>query len=416
MITLPGSNYHDPIPWFFCELFDWLHGARVAGGRSVRFDKHRRTVYPRANGEDDWSYKTAFGATGQGQLGWAMRHLKQDSTSRRCVISPWQWERDLVRFTARMEEGLNRGEEYQRLPCIVGIQYSADDTLEEGKKGLNTMMMQRALDFTGAVHTDFFRVAESAHWLATHSYTGGYAGHFTCLANTCVIESYGAQRFNEFKKLMEWWNSDELSRSILKYYIKTNQSLDSPQTEGAPSRKAYEWYDTQWKNTELCINNAIKNQWRLFSERLAQVEYRYNRDFANLMALFEFLLLEELAPEIIKYHWDAEQCAEARNLEQTLGEYPPFYFLKQIQNWMQYYAGAELTRIFVKRRDWHKLEELFNLTENTKKLQNYMLMDASRLLSKKEMRQMKGMKPFQSFYVIWEQIFDADKVTKGGLV
>src|SRR5690606_21352977 len=110
MITLPGSNYHDPIPWLFAELFDWIAGPVVAGGRSVRFDKHRRTVYPRANGEDDWSYKTAFGsAGGQGQLEWARRHLRMDPASRSCVVTPWDWERDLVRYTARKELEISKG-------------------------------------------------------------------------------------------------------------------------------------------------------------------------------------------------------------------------------------------------------------------------------------------------------------------
>ena len=200
MIILPGSNYHDPIPWLFEELFDWLSGPVVAGGQSVRFDKHRRTVYPKGNGEDDWSYKTAFGKNGgQAQLDWARKHLNLDPSSRSCVITPWDWERDLVKYTARKAEQLDKKEEYQRLPCMTAVQMSVDDTLEPPyKKGLNIMCSQRALDFTGAVHTDLFRLAEAGQWAASGAYPGGILGSISVMAGTCVIESFGAQRFLEF--------------------------------------------------------------------------------------------------------------------------------------------------------------------------------------------------------------------------
>lgn len=405
MIMLPGSNYHDPIPWLFAELFDWLSGPLVAGGQSIMFDKHRRTVYPRANGEDDWSYKTALGLKGgEGQLDWARRHLRLDSASRSCVISPWKVERDLIKYTARKELELNKGEEYQRLPCMTAIQYSTDDT-SEFKKGLNCFMHQRALDFTGAAHCDVFRIAETQHWLATNSMPNGYAGKMTVMAGTCVIESYGAGRFIEFGNLIEWWTSTPELMHIERNYPVNNICMQNPSLDYTPSMKTYDWFMKEWQLVEICVYNAIKCQWNKFEERLANMKYAYYRDYCLAMAVFNWLLMEDFAPHMRKYHWDAKQILEALNWGGDLNEYPPFHWLKRIEGWMQYFVSAELVRKFIVEQDWERLEELRTLTPQNKKLWLPLLVEASRFLGKRQRDKMWQQDGFGEFKKLYDQLF-----------
>lgn len=411
MIMLPGSNYHDPIPWLFSELFDWLHGPVVAGGRSVRFDKHRRTVYPKGNGEDDWSYKSAFGQVGgQGQLDWARRHLSIDSTSRSCVMSPWSWEKDLVRYTARKEEGLGNGDEYQRLPCIVSVQMSADDTLEYPyKKGVNVMCHQRALDFTGAIHTDLFRIAESAQWAASGAYPNGMSGSLTFMAGTCVVESFGAQRFVEFRNLLEWWTNTPSCLNILDQYPVTNQCFSNPVAEGAPKQKSYVWFREQWHLLELCVQNAIKGQWNLFEERVNKIQYQYYKDFAYLMAVFEYELQYDLKPEILAYHWDAPQFNRAQEWAASLGKYPTFYLLGKIKNWFKYMASAYLCYVFVQRKDYDRLNELLCRFKSNHRNKDNLLMDASRFLNKQQRNALFSISEYKEFGSLYRRIFEDGK-------
>jgi len=409
MITLPGSNYHDPIPWLFAELFDWLSGPLVAGGQSSLFDKHRRTVYPRANGEDDWGYKSAFGLVeGEGQLDWARRHLRMDPSSRSCVISPWKVTRDLIKYTSRKELEINKGEEYQRLPCIASIQLTTDDT-SESKKGLQSMVHQRALDFTGAAHTDIFRIAESQHWCAVCSMPNGYTGSMTVMAGTCVIESYGAARFQEFHRLMEWWSSDPKLLGILDGYERNNICEQNQKLTYTPATKTYEWFFQQWQKTEISIYNAIKNQWGLFEQRVADIKYEYWRDYTYSMACFWYLLRYEMLPEISAYHWDAKSIKSATDWSEQLGEYPPFYWLKKINNWMAYYVTAELARKFIADQNWSRLDELWSLTEQTKKFKYYMLTDSSRFLNKRQMDKLWLRPEYKQFGELWAYLFKGEE-------
>lgn len=410
MITLPGSNYHDPIPWLFEELVDWLKGATVAGGRAVLFDKHRRTVYPKGNGEDDWSYKAAFGRVGgQGQLDWARRHLAVDPTSRSCVMSPWDYERDLIKYTSRKEEELNKGDEYQRLPCIVSIQMSSDDTLEYPyKKGANIMCHQRALDFTGAIHTDLFRIAEAAHWAATGAYPNGMCGSATFMAGTCVVESFGAQRFVEFGNLLEWWTNTPSCLNILEQYPMTNQCFQNPVAEGAPKQKTYTWFNSEWHKLELCIQNAIKGQWALFEERAEQIEYQYYKDFAYLIAIFEYELQYDMRPEILRYHWDAPQIKRAQEWSESLSIYPTFYLLRKIKNWFKYAASAYLVSVFCMRKDYDHLNELLNRFKSNSRNKDNLLMDASRFLNKRQRDSLFEIQDYSGFGKLYRRIFEGE--------
>lgn len=405
MIMLPGSNYHDPIPWLFAELFDWLSGPLVAGGQALMFDKHRRTVYPRANGEDDWSYKSALGLKGgEGQLDWARRHLRMDASSRSCVVSPWKVERDLIKYTARKELELNKAEEYQRLPCIVSLQFCTDD-ISEQKKGLQSYIHQRALDFTGAAHCDVYRIAESQHWLATNAIPNGYAGNMTVLAGTCVIESYGAGRFIEFAKLAEWWASSPDMMHLDRNYVTNNICMQNPTLPYAPSTKTYEFFQREWTRTEVCIYNTYKNQWSLFEERLVDLSYDYYRDYCLSMAVFNWLVMEDFSPEIRKYHWDCKQILEALSWGEQVGEYPPFFWLKRIENWMQYFVAAELARKFIADENWSMLDQLWDLTPQTRKLQLPMLIEASRFLGKRQRAKLFATGQYKEFQELYESIF-----------
>lgn len=408
MIMLPGSNYHDPIPWLFSELFDWLHGPLVAGGRSVRFDKHRRTVYPKGNGEDDWSYKAAFGrAGGEGQLDWARRHLAIDPTSRSCVMSPWKWERDLLKYTARKEKDLNKKDEYQRLPCIVSTQFSVDETLEYPfKKGVNVFCHQRALDFTGAIHTDLFRMSESAHWAATGAYPNGMAGKATFMAGTSVVESFGAGRFVEFGNLLEWWTNTPSCLSILDCYPITNQCFQNPKAENAPRQKTYVWFREQWEKLELCVQNAIKGQWQLFEERVNTIEYLYYRDLAYLLAVFEYELQDELKPEILAYHWDAPQVKRAEEWKSSLGMHPAIYLTSKIKNWFKYAASAHLVTVFAQKKDYEHLNEILNRFKSNRKNKNNLLMDACRFLNKRTRDSLFDISDYSSFGDLYRRIFE----------
>lgn len=409
MIMLPGSNYHDPIPWLFSELFDWLHGPAVAGGRSVRFDKHRRTVYPKGNGEDDWSYKSAFGLVGgQGQLDWARRHLSIDPTSRSCVMSPWDWEKDLVRYTAKKEENLNKGDEYQREPCIVSVQMSCNDSLEYPyKKGVNVMCHQRALDFTGAIHTDFFRIAESAQWAASGAYPNGMVGSVTFMAGTCVIESFGAQRFVEFGNLMEWWTNTPSCLNILDCYPVTNQCFQNPKDKNAPKQKSYVWFMTEWHKTELCVQNAIKGQWELFEQNAEKIEYQYYKDFAYLLASFEYELQNMMSKEILKYHWDAPQVKRAKEWAEGLKEYPTIYLLSKIKNWFKYMGSANLALLLIQRNDYDTLECLLNRFKSNRKNKDNILMEVSRFLNKKQRTSLFAINDYKEFGNLYRRIFES---------
>lgn len=411
MIMLPGSNYHDPIPWLFEELFDWLHGPVVAGGRSVRFDKHRRTVYPRGNGEDDWSYKSSFGREGgQGQLDWARRHLSVDSTSRSCVMSPWNVEKDLVRYTARKEKELSKKDEYQRLPCILSVQMSANETLEfPYKKGTNAFVHQRALDFTGAIHTDFFRIAESVQWAASSAYSQGRAGAITFMAGTCVIESFGAQRFNEFANLLEWWTNTPSCLNILDQYPITNLCMQNPEIDNVPKRLSYEWFLSEWEKTEVCIQNAIKGQWELFEARVEEIQYRYYKDFAYLLAIFEWELQYDLKPEIIKYHWDAPQFKRAQEWADSLNMYPSIYLLSKIKNWFKYMGSAYLVNAFGQRGDYDKMYEVLNRFKSNRRNTDNLLMDASRFWNKRTRDKIFEISDYTSFGNLYKTIFEGEK-------
>lgn len=408
MIMLPGSNYHDPIPWLFAELFDWLSGPLVAGGQAVLFDKHRRTVYPRANGEDDWSYKSAFGLKGgEGQLDWARRHLRMDASCRSCVISPWQVQRDLIKYTARKELEVNKAEEYQRLPCITSIQFTCDDTDEAMKKGLQAMVHQRALDFTGAAHCDIFRLAEVQHWLATTAIPNGFAGPLTVMAGTSVIESYGAGRFVEFGKLMEWWTTDERCQNINQYFVTNNICLDNPSLDYTPATKTYDFFYKEWQLTELIVYNCIKNQWAKMEERLANLKYGYYQDFCLAMACFEWMLMESMTPEVRAYHWDAKALLESINWGSNLGDYPPIHWLRRMDNWMAYYVAAELTRKFIAEQDWEALEQLFEVSDVIKYLQICLLMEASRFLGKRQLDKLWATGQYPEFQELHSSIFQA---------
>jgi hypothetical protein len=414
MIMLPGSNYHDPIPWLFAELFDWLAGPVVAGGQSIIFDKHRRTVYPRANGEDDWSYKSAFGMVGgEAQLDWARRHLRMDAASRSCVVTPWNWQRDLVKYTARKELELNKGEEYIRLPCITSIQFTTNDVADPAdKKGLNTMVSQRALDFTGAAHCDVYRIIEASQWLATNSYPGGYSGTLTVLANTCVVESFGAGRFIEFGNLMEWWTNDETCMTILDNYEVTNQSRHGA-APGLPHNKQYDWFQAEWKKTEVVVFNAVKNQWNLFETRIADIKYQYYKEFCWAMAVFYWMLAETMADEIKQYHWDAKQVLEAQNWGSTVSMYPPFYWLGQMKSWMAYYVSAELARHFIVTQNWEKLSEVLNFNPTNKKLRVCLLLEACRFCGKRQREKLFGIRDYRSFGQLYNAIFAEAPTTEG---
>lgn len=411
MIMLPGSNYHDPIPWLFSELFDWLHGPLVAGGQSVRFDKHRRTVYPKGNGEDDWSYKVTFGNSGgEGQLDWARRHLAIDSTSRSCIISPWKWDRDLVKYTARKEKNLNKGDEYQRLPCIVSTQFSVNETLEyPRKKGTNVFCHQRALDFTGAIHTDLFRMAEAAHWAATGAYPNGMTGSVTFMAGTSVIESFGASKFVEFGNLLEWWTNTPSCLSILDCYPITNQCFKNPVAKNSPRQKSYLWFQSEWEKLELCVQNAIKGQWDLFSERVKTIDYLYYRDFAYLIAVFEYELQDELRPEILAYHWDAPQVKRAEDWKNSLEMNPAIFLISKIKNWFKYAASAYLLSVFAKKKDYDSINELLNRFKSNRKNKDNLLMDACRFIDKRNRDSLFRLTEYSDFGSLYKRIFEGTK-------
>lgn len=408
MIMLPGSNYHDPIPWLFEELFDWLHGPVVAGGRSVLFDKHRRTVYPRGNGEDDWSYKSSFGREGgQGQLDWARRHLHIDPTSRSCVMSPWNIGKDLIKYTARKEKDLSRGDEYQRLPCMISVQMSTDSTLDfPYKKGANTFIHQRALDFTGAIHTDFFRIAESAQWAAASAYPNGMAGEITFMAGTCVVESYGAKKFREFGNLMEWWTNTSSCLNILDQYPQTNLCFQNPSVKAMPKQKTYDWFMQEWEKTEVCVQNAIKGQWNLFQERIDKIEYQYYKDLAYLMAVFEWELQNDLKPEILKYHWDAPQVKRAEEWAKSLSTYPSIYLLSKIKNWFKYMGSAYLVQAFAQREDYDHMHEVLNRFKSNRKNKDNLLMDASRFWNKRTRNKIFEISDYKEFGNLYRRIFE----------
>ena len=408
MIMLPGSNYHDPIPWLFEELFDWIHGPVVAGGRSVRFDKHRRTVYPRGNGEDDWSYKASLGRVGgEGQLDWARRHLHLDPSSRSCVMSPWKIEKDLIRYTARKEQDVSKGDEYQRLPCIVSVQMSTNDALESPyKKGLNVFAHQRALDFTGAIHTDFYRISESAQWAASSSYPNGMAGAISFMAGTCVIESFGAQKFKEFANFMEWWTITPTCLNILEQYPITNLCLSNPAVENVPRQKSYDWFYHEWEKTELAIQNAIKGQWQLFEERVEAIDYQYYKDFAYLMAVFEWELQYLLKPEILKYHWDAPQFKRAEEWGKSLGMEPSIYLVGKIKNWFKYMGSAHLVQSFGQRGDYEHLNEILNRFKTNRRNKDNLLMDASRFWDKRTRDKIFAIDDYKEFSRLYRRIFE----------
>ena len=386
LLTLPGSNFHDPQPWMFSELMDWITGPLATGGWSIKYDKHRRTVYPRASGDEDWSYKSEFGRAGRAQLEWARRSLRQDSAPRNCVITAWNVDRDLIRYVSRKEKteqyGTGKGEEYQRLPCILSAQFTVDEQVD--KHGLKVMVTQRSLDAEGAWHTDVFRCAEAAHWLALTSMTnGGHGGGLTTYANTCVVESYGAEMFVRLGRLLEIWKSDPDFLTIPWQFPDTKSQYPAE----VPKQKAYDWWYSQWELVELCWSNIYKAQWELFMKRLPYIKYPYWQDLLLTLATFECLIQEKRAPEIRQQFYDAKQVLEGLNWLDLNGQEPlAIQMAKRIQGYFKFWAASELFIHYGEARDRNRQEQTLALLP--KNLHKSILLDSFAYLGKRDIRWM----------------------------
>lgn len=346
-IIMPGSNYHDRPAWMFWELFDFFVGEEVVGGYSIAWDKHRRTYYPKHNGQSDWAYKKALGKVNEGQVWWAQRSLRQDSASRNCVISPWHAERDLKRYVWNKEEDMQRGSTYQRLPCIIAAQF----TQREGTKMLDSFQYQRSMDFTGAVHCDLWRFAEVADWLARTSYPGGYGGGMTIFIATAAIESYGAGAFVKFNKALDWWCNDEYPRLIIDCWPSNKDGWDYTE-EAKPARLQYDWFLDQWKHFEMAARHFF--YWRFDEglEELEQVPYVYWRDWGHCLLITAAMLAEERRAKIEAQMPDGKKTNEAYA---WIDEHPLPDLLPKVTNYYQYYAAVELVRSYIHRRKFDNI-------------------------------------------------------------
>jgi hypothetical protein len=349
-IMMPGSCYHDTPAWMLWELLDFVLGEEILGGYSVAWDHHRRTVYPKGNGDSDWAYKKALGRMNENQLGWAQRSLRLDSASRNCVIVPWHADRDLKQYVANKEADQQRGDTYQRLPCITTIQFSQREG--QGEKGLDSFQYQRSLDFTGAIHTDLWRFSEMADYLARTSYPGGHGGSTTIFVGTLAIESYGAAAFVKFNKALEWWCNEPNIRNLQHcwpsnkdgtwvYYENEVVQTDCPVK---PKQKQYDFFQNQF---ELLAQAARHFYWCRFEEGLAvldNLKYQYYRDWAFALMAFAAQRLLERREQLETSLYDSKKVkASIAWVDAKLNDNPN-YFIHNVTNYYQYHVLVETMR------------------------------------------------------------------------
>ena len=370
-IILPGSNWADTWDWYLDEIFDCIFGEEVIGGRSLRYDKFRRIKYPRASGMHDWGFKMAMGKEGDNLLEWMRRSIKLDPTTRNCVATMWDNGRDLKKRTRREELDVHRKEEYQRIPCPIGIQF----TKSEDSKGLDVLLHQRAMDFDGAIASDVYRFAEFAHYAAVGGYPKGYSGSLTIVNGSCILESYGKGDFLYLGNLIEWYTKDPEIWAIPGAYENTRQSSVHLEPN-APTQKAYDWFQAQVTEMGIVYHNWLKCQWATGMERVEKIQYAYYKDMLYASAAFEWMLSECVASEVKYVYQDAPKVQEHLNLPDTLGEYPAFYFMKKVKGFWQYFVAVEAARHFLNMGDYDKLEELFEQTPQTKRFKRYIMVDA----------------------------------------
>ncbi len=398
-IMLPGSNWADTWDWYLDEIFDILLGEEVIGGRSLRYDKHRRIRYPRASGAHDWGFKQALGVEGDNLIDWLRRAVKLDPTTRQACATIWNNGRDLKKRTRREELDIHRKEEYQRLPCPLAIQL----TKAEDSKGLDIIAHMRAMDFDGAVASDVYRLSEIAHFAAIGGYPKGYSGSLTISIGSAIVESYGASDFLYLGNLLEWYAGDDTIWEIPYAYPTTRQSsewLDPNQ----PAQKAYDYFQDELQKMSIIYHNWIKCQWRLGMERLKEVKYAYFADILNASAAFEWLLSECMGDEVKLSYPDCKTVQEHLDLPKTLGEYPAFYFLKQVRGFWQYFVAVECARHFLNCGDYEKLEQLFELTPQTKKFKTYIMVDACIILYAKYRKKAKEVSFLKQDIELYERV------------
>lgn len=340
-IILPGSCYHDRPAWMLYELMDFFTGEEVVGGYSVAYDKHRRTVYPKGNGESDWGYKKALGAMNEDQLSWAQRSLRLDSVSRNCVISPWHAERDLKRYVHNKELDLQRGDTYQRLPCITTLQF----TREDAEKALSCFQYQRSMDYTGAVHCDLWRFAEITDYLARTSYPGGFGGPITIFIGTLAIESYGAAAFVKFNKALEWWSSDEAIRNLHKLWPshKDGYSYTEP---NKPHNKQYEWFDAEIAKLLNATRAAYYCRYEELDAIINDIQYQYYKDYANALRFLSMMRIKEETGIAESLH-DSKKVQASLAYVNSNGLVPA---VGDVTNYYQYWCAVEYVRYCIVNR------------------------------------------------------------------
>jgi thymidylate synthase len=347
-IMMPGSCYHDTPAWMLWELLDFILGEEILGGYSVAWDKHRRTVYPKGNGDSDWAYKKALGRMNENQVEWAQRSLRLDSASRNCVIVPWHPDRDLKQYVANKERDLQRGDTYQRLPCITTIQFSQ----RERTKMLDSFQYQRSLDFTGAIHTDLWRFSEIADYLARTSYPGGQGGSTTIFVGTLAIESYGAAAFVKFNKALEWWCNEPGIRNLqynwpsnkdgLWYY--DEDELSSFIDPNKPRQKQYDYFLDQFENLATVARHFYYCRFEEGLAAMSLVTYQYYRDWAFSLMAFAAQRLLERREQLESSLYDSKKIKASLEWIDTKLHDNPNYFVQNVTNYYQYHVLVETVR------------------------------------------------------------------------
>lgn len=398
-ITLPGSCYHDRPAWMFYELMDLFVGEEVVGGYSVAYDKHRRTVYPKANGESDWGYKKALGAMNENQVWWAQRSLRLDSVSRNCVIAPWHAERDLKRYVANKELDQQRGDTYQRLPCITTLQF----TREDKDKGLGCFQYQRSMDFTGAVHCDLWRFAEVSDMLARTSYPGGYGGPIVIFVGTLAIESYGAAAFVKFNKALEWWSSDDDIRNLHLLWP-SNKDGYTYTEPNKPHNKQYDWYDLEFQALLQATRASYYARYEELDGIIDNIQYQYYKDYANVLRFLSMMRMVENT-DVLTSLYDSKKVQAAHKYVLTEGLVPA---IGKVTNYYQYWCAVEYLRYCIVNRvyDIDNLWSVLPVTDNSM-LEVGLLVDAMVFTSKRDRTALRQARPQLVDVIDWyEWVFE----------
>lgn len=361
-ITMPGSCYHDTPAWMLWELLDFILGEEIVGGYSVAWDHHRRTVYPKANGDSDWAYKKALGRQNENQLEWAQRSLRLDSASRNCVIVPWHSERDLKQYVSNKEADQQRGDTYQRLPCITTIQFSQ----REGTKQLDTFQYQRSLDFTGAIHTDLWRFSEISDYLARTCYPGGYGGSTTIFVGTLAIESYGAAAFVKFNKALEWWcNTPEIRN--LQHYWPSNKDgywmYDEGEVHGytdpgKPKTKQYDYFLEQFENMAEAARHFYFCRFDQGMEAMNKVNYQFYRDWGFSLMAFAAQRLLERREQLESSLYDNKKVKASLAWVDDKLKTDQNWFVRNVTNHYQYQVLVETVRHLIMTGQYGLIENV----------------------------------------------------------